>query len=194
VNTPETQLADNDLAVGLVVQAVANSPYAKDTILIVLEDDCQDGPDHVDSHRAMALIVGAYVRQGAVVSHGYSQVNALRTIEDILGTEHLNLNTAFQRPMVEVFDLQARPWTYQAVASTVLKQTSLRIPAGVGWAAGPDVRPRHDAAYWARATRGFDFSDADRVPPLRYNKVLWRGLMGKRPYPEPAGRRREDDD
>jgi len=193
-NTPETQLADNDLAVGLVVQAVANSPYAKDTILVVLEDDCQDGPDHVDSHRAMALILGAYVRQGAVVTHGYSQVNALRTIEDILGTEHLNLNTAFQRPMVEVFDLQARSWTYEAVASTVLKQTSLRIPAGVGWAAGPDVRPRHDAAYWARVTRGFDFSDADRVPPLRFNKVLWRGLMGKRPYPEPAGSRREDDD
>ena len=108
VNIPETQLADNDLAVGLVVQAVANSRYAKDTILVVLEDDCQDGPDHVDSHRAMALILGAYVRQGAVVSHGYSQVNALRTIEDILGTEHLNLNTAFQRPMVEVFDISRR--------------------------------------------------------------------------------------
>jgi DNA-binding beta-propeller fold protein YncE len=194
VNTPETQLADNDLAVGLVVQAVANSPYAKDTILIVLEDDCQDGPDHVDSHRASAWIVGAHVKQGAVVSQQYSQVNALRTIEDILGTEHLNLNTAYQRPMVEVFDLQASGWTYEAVASTVLKRTSLRLPAGVSWAAGPDVRPKHDAAYWARATRGFDFSDADRVPPLRFNQVLWRGLMGNRPYPEPAGPRREDDD
>ena len=194
VNTPETQLADNDLAVGLVVQAVANSPYAKDTIVIVLEDDCQDGPDHVDSHRATALIAGAYVKQGAVVSHEYSQVNALRTIEDVLGTEHLNLNTAYQRPMVEVFDLQANGWTYEAVASTVLKKTSLRIPEGVRWAAGPDVRPKHDAAYWARVTRGFDFSDADRVPPLRFNQVLWRGLMGNRPYPEPVGSRRADDD
>jgi hypothetical protein len=194
VNTPETQIADNDLAVGLVVQAVANSPYAKDTILIVLEDDAQDGPDHVDSHRAPALIAGAYVKQGAVVSHGYSQVSVLRTIEDILGTEHLNLNTAYQRPMVEVFDLQGGPWTYQAVASTVLKKTSLQIPAGIAWAAGPDVRPRHDAAYWAKVTRGFDFSHADRVPPLRYNQVLWRGLMGERPYPEPVGPRRDDDD
>ena len=194
VNTPETQLADNDLAVGLVVQAVANSPYAKDTILIVLEDDCQDGPDHVDSHRATAFIVGPYVKQGAVVSQQYSQVNALRTIEDILGTEHLNLNTAYQRPMVEVFDLHAGPWSYEAVASTVLKKTSLRIPAGVSWASGPDVRPKHDAAYWARVTRGFDFSDADRVPPLRFNQVLWRGLMGERPYPTPVGVRRDDDD
>jgi DNA-binding beta-propeller fold protein YncE len=193
-NTPETEQADNDLAVGLVVQAVAKSPYAKDTILIVLEDDAQDGPDHVDSHRATAYVVGAYVKQGAVVSQQYSQVNALRTIEDLLGTEHLNLNTAYQRPMVEVFDLQAGPWTYEVVASTVLKKTSLRVPTGVGWAAGPDVRPKHDAAYWARATRGFDFSDADRVPPQRFNQVLWRGLMGERPYPQRAGERRDDDD
>ena len=194
VNTPEMQQADNDLAVGLVVQAVARSPYAKDTILIVLEDDAQDGPDHVDSHRATAYVVGAYVKQGAVISQQYSQVNALRTIEDLLGTEHLNLNTAFQRPMVEVFDLQASPWTYEAVASTVLKKTSLRIPPGVSWAVGPDVRPSHDAAYWARVTRGFDFADADRVPPQRYNQVLWRGLMGNRPYPTPVGVRRDDDD
>jgi hypothetical protein len=96
--------------------------------------------------------------------------------------------------MVEVFDLQAGPWTYEVVASTVLKKTSLRVPTGVGWAAGPDVRPKHDAAYWARATRGFDFSDADRVPPQRFNQVLWRGLMGERPYPQRAGERHDDDD
>src|SRR5262249_59443530 len=103
VNTPETQQADDDLAVGLVAQAVASSPYAKDTVIIVTEDDCQDGPDHVDSHRATAYVVGAYVKRGAVISTHYSQVNALRTIEDLLGTQHLNLNTAFQRPMSEVF-------------------------------------------------------------------------------------------
>jgi len=96
--------------------------------------------------------------------------------------------------MVEVFDLQASGWSYEAVASTVLKRTSLRVPAGVGWAAGPDVQPKHDAGYWATVTRGFDFSDADRVPPLRFNQVLWRGLMGDRPYPEPVGFHRVDDD
>jgi len=180
--------------VGLLVQAVANSRYAKDTVIIVIEDDCQDGPDHVDSHRATAYVIGAYVKQGAVVSHHFSQVNALRTIEDILGTEHLNLNTAFQRPMTEVFDLQARHWGYQAVASTVLKSSNLQIPGGVSWAQGPDLRPKHDAAYWARVTRGFDFSDADRVPPLRFNQVLWKGLMGKRPYPALTGLRRAAED
>ncbi|HEY4038627.1 MAG TPA: alkaline phosphatase family protein, partial [Burkholderiaceae bacterium] len=85
VNTPETQQADDDLATGRMVEAVAHSPYAGNTVIIITEDDCQDGPDHVDSHRATAYIVGAYVKQHAVVSTRYSQINALRTIEDILG-------------------------------------------------------------------------------------------------------------
>ena len=105
MNTPETQQADCDLALGLMVEAVAKSRYAADTLFIVIEDDVQDGPDHVDSHRGTAFVVGPYVKKGAVVSTRYSQVNALRTIEDILGTEHLNLNTAFQPPMTDVFDI-----------------------------------------------------------------------------------------
>jgi YVTN family beta-propeller protein len=188
VNTPETQQADDDLAVGLLVEAVANSRYAASTLIIVTEDDCQDGPDHVDSHRATAYVVGPYVKQGAVVSTRYSQVNALRTIEDILGAPHINLNTAFQRPMTDVFETDSSGfWAYSATASTILKTTmlsrALGESSGVRFAQGPDVRPRHSAAYWARVTAGFDFSDADRVPPARYNQVLWRGLMGGKPYP-----------
>jgi hypothetical protein len=88
----------------VIVQAVANSRYAKDTLVIVTEDDCQDGPDHVDSHRATTYFAGPYVEQGAVVSTAYSQINVLRTIEALLGTEHLNLNTAFQPARTDVFD------------------------------------------------------------------------------------------
>ncbi|HEY6099752.1 MAG TPA: alkaline phosphatase family protein [Anaeromyxobacter sp.] len=197
VNTPETQQADDDLAVGRLVQAVAESRYAADTLIIVTEDDCQDGPDHVDSHRATAYVVGPYVKQGTVVSTGYSQVNALRTIEDLLGTEHINLNTAYQRPMTEVFDVESSGrWSFVAEASTVLKTTSLaRAPGGLGvrWARGPDVRPKHGADYWARVTAGFDFSDADRAPPAKFNKVVWHRLMGGKPYPAPVGRRGGED-
>src|SRR5260370_19559378 len=75
-------------------------------------------------------VVGAYVKQGAVVSTRYSQVNALRTIEDVLGTQHMNLNTAFQRPMTEVFDIgSSGKWSYQAEASTLLKTTGARAGA-----------------------------------------------------------------
>ena len=194
VNTPETQQADDDLAVGRLVQSVSESRYAADTLVVVIEDDCQDGPDHVDSHRATAYVVGPYVRKGAVVSSRYSQVNALRTIEDILGTQHLNLNTAFQRPMTDVFDINSSPaWSYSAVASTVLQSTDLAAETsgglGAPFARGAVVRPKHDAKYWAKLTAGFDFSDADRVPPAKFNRVLWNGLMGGKPYPVRAGHR-----
>ncbi len=185
VNTPDTQEADNDLAVGRLIEAVAHSPYANDTVIIVTEDDCQDGPDHVDSHRSTTYIAGAYVKKHAVISTRYSQVNVLRTIEDILGTQHISLNTAYQRPMSDVFDITSSgAWTYNAIASTILKTTSLALAeTGVKFAEGPDVLPRHDAAYWARATRGFDFSAEDRVPVDLMNEVMWEGVMDGKPYP-----------
>jgi hypothetical protein len=167
------------------VEAVAHSPYADNTLIIVTEDDSQDGPDHVDSHRAPAYIVGPYVKKHAVVSTRYNQVSVLRTIEDILQTPHINLNTAYQAPMSDVFDITSNgKWNYNAVASTILKTTTLAMSdTGVKYAEGPDILPRHDAAYWGRVTKGFDFSVEDRVPEGLMNKVFWDGLMGGRPYP-----------
>src|SRR5262249_3913948 len=124
VNTPETQQADNDLAVGELIAAVAHSPYAADTLIFVIEDDSQDGPDHIDSHRSTAYVVGPYVKHNTVVSTRYSTVSMLRTMEDVLGLPHLNLNTAYQRPMADVFDITASGfWNYSAVASTILMNT-----------------------------------------------------------------------
>jgi YVTN family beta-propeller protein len=189
VNTPETMQADNDLAVGDVLQMVAQSKnYGENTLIFVDEDDAQDGPDHMDAHRSTAYVVGPYVRRRAVVSTRYSTVNLLRTIEDVLGVEHLNLNTAYQRPMTDVFDLSQGPaWTYSAVASTVLNSTQVDLtgPHGdkIQFTGGPEVKPVHDAAYWARETRGFDWSAEDRVPADLFNRVLWEGLKGAVPYP-----------
>jgi len=197
INTPETQQADDDVSVGLMVQAVANSPYAADTLFIVTEDDCQDGPDHVDSHRATTYVVGPYVKQGAVVSNYYSQVNVLRTIEDLFGTEHLNLNTAFQPAMTAVFDIHAsNHWMYSAVASTILQTTQVATQVttlGAVYGTGPVVTPAHDAAYWAHETAGLDFSDADRVPTGKFNRLLWKGLKGNTPYPIRGTGNKTDD-
>jgi DNA-binding beta-propeller fold protein YncE len=191
VNTPETQQADCDLALGRMVEAVATSRYAADTLIIVTEDDVQDGPDHVDSHRGTAFVVGPYVKQGKVVSTRYNQVSALRTIEDVLGTEHINLNTAFQQPMADVFDIRSSGrWTYAAEASTVLATTTLALADDdkpVTFAAGPHITPQHDAAYWDKVTAGYDFSEADQVPPAQFNRVLWSGLMNGKPYPTLRG-------
>jgi hypothetical protein len=117
LNTPELQQADDDLSAGMLVQAVANSPYASDTVIFITEDDAQDGADHVDSHRTTTYVVGPFVKKGAVVKTHYSQINVIRTVEDILGTQHINLNTAFQRPMSDVFNTSQIPaWTYTVTA------------------------------------------------------------------------------
>jgi DNA-binding beta-propeller fold protein YncE len=196
VNTPETQQADCDLALGLMIEAVANSPFADDTLIVAIEDDVQDGPDHVDSHRGTIFFAGPYVKLGgAVVKTRYSQVNLLRTIEDILGTEHINLNTAFAQPMADVFDIQSSgEWTYVAEASTVLQTTTVANASnpGLRYARGPMIRPKHDGAYWDKVTAEFDFSEADQVPVAQFNRLLWAGLKGDTPYPALRGRLRND--
>ena len=112
--------------------------------------------------------------------------------------EHINLNTAFQRPMTDVFDVRSSgAWSFTAEASTVLSTTALaQGPGGLGvtYAKGPVVRPKHGARSWAKHTAGFDFSEADHVPPGRFNRVLWKGLMGRKPYPARMGREVADND
>jgi hypothetical protein len=163
--------------------------------VISVEDDSQDGPDHVDSHRLTAYVAGPHVKQGAVVGTHYSLVSVLRTIEDILGTEHMNLNTTYARPMSDVFDIgSSGVWTFNAVASTGIAGHGSAGDAerhGVRYGEGPVMKPKHDAADWAEATRGFDFSDVDRVPPGLFNKVLWEGLMDGKPYPVPHSSARQ---
>jgi len=171
VDTPERQVAANDYALGQLVEAVAKSRYSKDTLIFVVEDDAQDGPDHVDEHRSVAFVIGPYVKQGAVVSARYSTVNMLRTMEDILGIDHISLYTATQGPMADAFDPSQATWDYRAIVPGHLTST-------------------RDASWWAEKTRGMDFSKEDVVDADTYNRLLWRGLMGdERPYPEKHARK-----
>jgi hypothetical protein len=180
VNTPETQQADNDYAVGLLVQKISTSIYANNTLIFVIEDDAQDGADHVDSHRTVAFVAGAYVKQGAVVSTLYNTLDFVRTIEEVLGLPQMNLNDALARPMADIFNPTATGWSFTATPSTYLYNTSLPLPAQARLHVPQST---HSAQYWARVTKGMDFSDADRVDPAVYNRILWKGMMGNRPYP-----------
>jgi YVTN family beta-propeller protein len=182
VNTPETQQADNDYAVGLLVDKISHSPYAHDTLVFVVEDDSQDGPDHVDSHRSTAYVVGPYVKQGVVVSTRYTTVNVLRTMEDVLGLAHLNLHDGGVHPMADVFDLRQRKWSFEAAPSDILR-TSTQLPLPPKVAGVRPLRSTHEAAWWAAQTRGYDFRKEDRIDPQAFNHLLWKGLMGNRPYP-----------
>ena len=118
------------------------------------------------------------------MSTRYSTVNVLRTIEDILGVAHLNLHDGGVHPMVDVFDLRHRHWSFDAAPSDILRtSTSLPLPPKV---AGGPVNPRkptHSASWWAAKTRGFDFRTEDRIDAQAFNRILWSGLMGNRPYP-----------
>ncbi|MGO8815964.1 MAG: putative Ig domain-containing protein [Terriglobia bacterium] len=181
VNTPETQQADNDYAVGLLVQKIANSIYANDTLVFVIEDDAQDGGDHVDSHRTIAFVAGAYVKQQTVVSTPYTTVNFLRTIEEVLGLAPLNLNDALASPMADIFNTTPSDWRFTATPSAYLYNTSLPLPPKAAGLVVPKLK--HDGKYWARVTKGMDFSDADRLDFSVYNRILWKGLMGNKPYP-----------
>jgi YVTN family beta-propeller protein len=182
INTPERQQADNDYAVGRLVEKVAASLFKDNTLIFVVEDDAQNGADHVDSHRSTAYVVGPFVKQGQVVSQFYTTVNVLRTIEDILGTDHLNIHTATARPMAEVFDLKQETWKFKAEPSSYLKDTGLPLADKTG-----AMHPTHDAAYWAAATAQFDFSKEDNLgDPDAFNRIIWKGLKGDAPYPGDA--------
>ncbi len=181
VNTPELQQADNDYAVGLLVEKIANSRYANNTLIFIIEDDAQDGGDHVDSHRTVAFVAGAYVKQGALVSSQYNTINFLRTIEEVLGLPPLNLNDALAKPMADLFNTTPSRWSFTAVPSAFLYNTQLPLPPREAGLIVP--KPTHDAEYWAQATRGMDFSVEDRFDFAAYNRILWKGLMSDKPYP-----------
>jgi hypothetical protein len=183
INTPELQVADNDYAVGLLVQTIASSSVYKDnTLIFVIEDDSQDSGDHVDSHRTIAFVAGAYVKQQALVSTPYNTVNFLRTIEEVLGLPPMNLNDAVARPMADIFNTTPSSWSFTATPAAILYSTMLPLcHKHVGMIV---PKPTHTGQYWAQATKGMDFTSEDRVDFAEYNHILWTGLMGNKPYPD----------
>jgi hypothetical protein len=191
VNTIETQMADNDYALGKIVEKVSTSKYKDDTLIFVIEDDAQDGPDHVDAHRTLAYVIGPYVKRSEVVSTRYSTINMLRTIEDILHLKPMGLNDGLQPPMTDVFTTNAKPWKYTSVVPAVLRTTQLPLPAATPANTLAETarirmfeRPVRNADYWGDRMRGLDFSRSDHADTARLNRVLWNGLKGEgMPYP-----------
>ncbi len=163
VNTVETEMADNDYAIGLIVAKVAASPFAKDTVIFTIEDDAQNGPDHMDAHRTVGLIAGAYVKQGALVSRRYTTVNMLRTIEELLGMKPMGLNDAAAAPMADAFSAELRDVELHGACRLCCARRKLPLlsaPATTTMLSEFDGRyahPRNDAAWWEKkhARAGF---------------------------------------
>ncbi|GAC1420512.1 MAG: alkaline phosphatase family protein [Candidatus Velthaea sp.] len=185
LNTPQLQMADNDYALGSIVQAVSSSPYWADTAIFVIQDDSQDGPDHIDSHRSLGYVISPYTKHGAVVSTTYTTVNMLRTIEDLLGVRYLGTNDANAFPMSDVFTGTPNLTPYAAivpgslcappVSPDLIPECSAPHPTQ---ARTQKVSMIHDGLWWATATAGMDFSVQDAVEPAAFNAILERGING----------------
>lgn len=120
-NTVAGQMGDNDYALGQVVEAVAHSKFADSTVILAVEDDAQDGADHVDSHRSLLIAAGATVKRGATVSDYGNSISVIRTIEDLLGLKPLGLNDGLALPLQQIFDPTLKtPWHYDAIMPEAL--------------------------------------------------------------------------
>jgi len=193
---PAASVADNDLAVGRVAEAISHSGYWDDTAILILEDDAQDGPDHVDSHRSIALFISKYAPApqtskgvtAVVVNHNfYTTVNMVRTIEALLGAPPMNANDSRAAVMAPLFNGPGTQVAFDA-----------------------DYRNRDNGLIYEVNTKewkegkNLDFSHADAVDSVVLNKFLWEDRMGDKPMPapkftvfppssSPKGRREEHD-
>ncbi|MFL5633994.1 MAG: alkaline phosphatase family protein, partial [Gemmatimonadaceae bacterium] len=163
--TPRAYMADNDLALGRIVEALTKSPYWKNTVVFVLEDDAQDGPDHVDSHRSPLLVISAYNRFG--VSHRFANTtDVLATIEDILGLTRMSQFDHYGRPLREIWESTPDLSPYVALRSTVPLD---------------EKNPRRGAL--AEASKTLALQKADMADEEVFNHILWQAIKGDKPYP-----------
>jgi hypothetical protein len=170
--TPRACVASNDVALGRLVEAVSKSKYWPTTAIFVIEDDAQNGPDHVDAHRTVGLVISPYTKRGVVDSTQYSTVSMVRSIELILGLPPLSQYDAAARPMFASFTDKPDLRSYQHEPSRI------------------DLNALNPAtAYGADRSRKMDFSDYDKVDDFELNEILWRAVKGKDAPLPPAVRR-----
>lgn len=169
--TPKAAVATNDLALGQLVQAVSHSRFWDSTAIFVTEDDAQDGPDHLDEHRSVAMVISPYVKQGYVDHSSYTMMSMVRTMELILGVPPMTQNDLHARPMYGLFQARPAAWRYDLAPET----EDLT-------AVNPKTGPL------AKASLQLDFSKPDRADPHALNAILWEALRPGKPYPAPSRR------
>jgi len=188
--TPKSSVADNDLAIGRAVEAISHSAYWDDTAFFILEDDAQNGADHVDAHRSLGIVVSKYAPhakpgdEAFVDSRFYSTVSMLRTMETLLGLPPMNNNDAFAPLISPLFAGAGDQPAFTADTSN--RENGLIYTANKPGAAG------------AQASAKMDFSHADRAPVMKLNVILWQDAMGDAAVPpmllEKHAKKKDDDD
>ncbi len=166
--TPFAHVADNDMAVGMFIEHLAKSPIWNETAVFILEDDAQNGADHVDAHRSPAYLAGGFVKRGFIDHTLYTTTSMLRTIELILGLAPMTQYDAAATPMWRCFDSTAKPFDFRAIVPAVdmsQKNTTMNE--------------------WQRRSEKFNFAKEDSNNDVEFNRVLWHGIKGDVPFPGP---------
>jgi hypothetical protein len=164
--TPQFMVADNDYALGRLVEAISSSVYWKDTAIFVVEDDAQAGPDHVDSHRSVGLAISAYNRPGALIHMFHNTVSMIRTIEMLLGIAPMNQLDSSAVPM-DIFQETPDLTPYKAILPTIAADNLIT------------EKPKDKAtAEWMKKSMRQNFAHADMADPKVLNAVIWFACKG----------------
>ncbi|MBZ5593867.1 MAG: hypothetical protein LAP39_16635 [Acidobacteriia bacterium] len=167
-HTPTAMVADNDLALGRVVERISRSRYWPESAIFVLEDDAQDGPDHVDAHRSPMLVISPYTRRHAVSHDRYSTVSVVKTMAQLLGIESLTYFDDRAPSLLSEFKQKPSPEVYAC----------LRPQVSLDEMNSPDAPGSKESSQW-------DFHGPDRAPSLELNRVIWQSIKGATSEPPP---------
>ncbi len=171
--TPRAMIADNDLALGRIVEAVSSSRFWNNTVIFVVEDDSQAGWDHVSAYRTVGIVISPYSRLKTTISAPYNQPSMVRTIEQILGLPPMNILDAIAEPMVACFNQSPDMTPYQAVPNQVpLDEMNPPLSALEG-----------NALYYAKKSLEPQFEGIDTGDDDLLNRILWHAAKGDKPYP-----------
>jgi len=165
--TPRAFMADNDLALGRMIDALSHSPFWRDTAVFVVEDDAQAGPDHVDSHRSVLLMISAWNR-GGLIHRFINTTDVLATMEEILGLDSLSQFDHYGRPMRGLFAEQPDLTPYDAIKP------------------GVPLDEKNPESAQSKQSALLDFSKADAIDDHALNLILWQTIKGDVPYPGPT--------
>lgn len=182
--TPRAQVADNDLALGRIVEELSGSRFWKEMLILVVEDDTQLGLDHVDGHRIPAFCISPYTKRGVVVSEMYDHPSFLRTIGLVLGIPAMNRFDRSALPLTSCFMPAPRLQPYAHELNRIALDEMNKAPSGL----------RGEAKRLALASNSLDWSDVDRAHPETVTRAVWDSVFPKRPFPSERYRPVVEDD
>jgi len=182
--TPRAFVADNDLAVGQIIEAISKSRFWKNTAIFITEDDSQDGWDHVSAYRTVGAVVSPYSRLKQTVKTNYNQVSLLRTIEQILGIPPMNISDATAMPMFNCFSATPDFTPFTSVPNEIPLNEMNKSLAELKGA----------ALYYARKSMEPQFDHIDQGDDDLFNRIIWFAMKGKELYPKKFSGKEEKGD